>query len=67
MRFLDGFNHAQQNSPGSSGEPRSSERLNEARSEGDRMLAAADEVIRRALGSGNSQAFLRAGRQQSGQ
>jgi hypothetical protein len=67
MRFLDGLNHGQQRGPGGGGEPGSNERLDQVRSEGDHLLEAADEAIRRALGAGNSQAFLRAGRQEGGQ
>ena len=67
MRFLDGLNHGQQRESGGGGEPGSNERLDQARSEGDRLLEAADEAIRRALGAGNSLAFLRAGRQEGGQ
>ena len=40
--------------------------LDELRRAGEDLLAAGDEAIRRAL-SGNSEAFLRANRQQSGQ
>lgn len=40
--------------------------LNELRRAGEDLLAAGDEAIRRAL-SGDSEAFLRANRQQGGQ
>lgn len=40
--------------------------LGELRRAGDDLLAAGDEAIRRAL-SGNSEAFLRANRQEGGQ
>jgi len=40
--------------------------LDELRRAGEDLLAAGDDAIRRAL-SGNSEAFLRANRQQSGQ
>lgn len=41
--------------------------LRQLRSEGDRLLAAGDEAIQRALAGNNSEAFLRAGRQQGGE
>jgi hypothetical protein len=51
---------------GAGGSP-SDDRLPQLRSEGDRLLAAGDEAIQRALAGSNSEAFLRASRQQGGQ
>jgi hypothetical protein len=47
--------------------PTTSEGLAQARSASERLLAAGDEAIRRALAGGNSEAFLQATRQQSGE
>ena len=47
--------------------PTTSEVLAHARSASERLLAAGDEAIRRALAGGNSEAFLQATRQQSGE
>lgn len=47
--------------------PGTSEVLAQARSASERLLAAGDEAIRRALAGGNSEAFLQATRQQSGE
>ncbi len=41
--------------------------LQQARSEADRLLAAGDEAIRKALSGGNSEAFLRSAMQEGGQ
>jgi hypothetical protein len=41
----------------------SGEMLAQARSASERLLAAGDEAIRRALSAGNSEAFLEASRQ----
>jgi CelD/BcsL family acetyltransferase involved in cellulose biosynthesis len=41
--------------------------LQQVRSETDRLLAAGDEAIRKALSGGNSEAFLRSAMQQGGQ
>ena len=48
------------------GNPRGGAGLNDLRHAGEAFLAAGDEAIRRAL-SGDSEAFLRANRQQGGQ
>jgi hypothetical protein len=66
MRFLQRFNDEQRHASGN-GEPGSNPQLQQLRSQGDRLLAAGDEAIQRALSGSNSEAFLRAGRQQSGQ
>jgi hypothetical protein len=41
--------------------------LTQLRAEGNSLLAAGDEAIRRALSGNNSEDFLRASRQQGGQ
>ena len=51
--------------PGAGGEG-SSDSLEQLRASGERMLAAGDDAIRRAL-SGDSEAFLRANRQRGGE
>ncbi len=67
MRFLERFDVQQQNHGGGDDDPGADDRLQQARTEGDRLLAAGDEAIQRALAGSNSEAFLRAGRQQGGQ
>jgi len=64
MRFLQRMNDQPMSNGDDAG---ASELLQQARAEGDRLLAAGDEAIRRALAGSNSEAFLRAGRQQGGQ
>lgn len=67
MRFLqrrDDEQHLPGNGEGGSA---SDDLLRQLRSEGDRLLAAGDEAIQRALAGANSEAFLRAGRQQGGE
>ncbi len=64
MRFLE-RNHEQQRPTGDG--PDANGALDEIRASADQMLAAGDEAIRRALSRGDSEAFLRAGRQQGGQ
>jgi hypothetical protein len=67
MRFrqrLDDEEHHPASGDGGSG---SEDLLRQLRSEGDRLLAAGDEAIQRALAGANSEAFLRAGRQQGGE
>ena len=66
MRFLHRQND-QQDSTGGNSDDGSGSTLDQARSQGDRLLAAGDEAIQRALAGSNSEAFLRAGRQQGGQ
>jgi hypothetical protein len=66
MRFLQRLNEHQQNQAGGDGDTGAGDTLQQAREQGDRLLAAGDEAIRRAL-SGNSESFLRSGRQQGGQ
>jgi hypothetical protein len=41
--------------------------LDHLREQANRFLAASDEAINRALGNGDSEAFLRANRQQGGE
>ena len=65
MRFFQRIGGEQPDND-SGGEPESSDVLQQARERGDRLLAAGDEAIRRAL-SGNSQNFITASRQQGGQ
>jgi hypothetical protein len=67
MRFLERPNNQQQNNGGGGDDPNADDRLQQARDQGDRLLAAGDEAIQRALAGSNSEAFLRAGRQQGGQ
>ena len=52
--------------PGGAGDGDSYDALHNARAAGERLLAAGDEAIRRAL-SGDSEAFLRANRQRGGE
>jgi hypothetical protein len=66
MRFLQRTSEQQQVQAGGSSDPGTGDTLQQAREQGDRLLAAGDEAIRRAL-SGNSESFLRSGRQQGGQ
>jgi hypothetical protein len=65
MRFLQRFNN-EQHQGGGDPDPGSG-LLQQIRAEGDRLLAAGDEAIQRALAGSNSEAFLRAGRQQGGE
>ncbi len=67
MRFLRRFDEEQRRPAQGDGGSASDERLRQLRSEGDRLLAAGDEAIQRALAGTNSEAFLRAGRQQGGE
>jgi hypothetical protein len=68
MRFLHRFNNEQRPAGGDDdGDQGSGGVLQQIRSEGDRLLAAGDEAIQRALAGSNSEAFLRAGRQQGGE
>jgi hypothetical protein len=66
MRFLQRFNNDQRQAVGD-GDPGSDGLLQQIRAEGDELLAAGDEAIQRALAGSNSEAFLRAGRQQGGE
>jgi hypothetical protein len=66
MRFLQRFNN-EQRPAGGDGDSSPDGLLQQIRSEGDRLLAAGDEAIQRALAGSNSEAFLRAGRQQGGE
>lgn len=67
MRFLEKLNDQQLNQGNGDDDAGTDERLQLARAQGDRLLAAGDEAIKRALAGSNSEAFLRAGRQQGGQ
>ena len=67
MRFLQRFNEQQQPRQAAMAIQAPAIRLQQARAQGDRLLAAGDEAIQRALAGSNSEAFLRAGRQQGGQ
>lgn len=67
MRFLERLNNPQPNDGSGDDGSAGDDRLQEARAQGDRLLAAGDEAIQRALAGNNSEAFLRAGRQQGGQ
>jgi hypothetical protein len=67
MRFLQRFEDLQQPPAGGDGGVSSANPLQQARAEADRLLAAGDEAIHRALGGANSEAFLRASMQQSGE
>ncbi|MGA7341191.1 MAG: hypothetical protein WBE72_03240 [Terracidiphilus sp.] len=67
MRFLHRLNDQPQGSGSGDDDAGVEERLQQARAQGDHLLAAGDEAIQRALAGSNSEAFLRAGRQQGGQ
>jgi ribosomal 50S subunit-associated protein YjgA (DUF615 family) len=67
MRFFERLDDQQNHAAGGNGGSASNDLLQQLRSEGDRLLAAGDEAIRRALAGANSEAFLRAGRQQGGE
>jgi len=67
MRFLQRNDKKQTHLASSEEGPGAAERLNQLRSDGDRLLAAGDDAIQRALAGGNSEAFLRASRQQGGE
>jgi hypothetical protein len=67
MRFLQRFNAEQRGPASGDGYPGSDNLLQQLRSDGDRLLAAGDEAIHRALAGTNSEAFLRASRQQGGE
>jgi hypothetical protein len=67
MRFLRRFGDEQRRPGNGDGGSASGDLLQQLSSEGDRLLAAGDEAIQRALATNNSEAFLRAGRQQGGE
>lgn len=67
MRFFRRLDEEQHRPASSDGDPDSDELLRQLRSDGDRLLAAGDEAIQRALAGTNSEAFLRAGKQQGGE
>ncbi len=66
MSFLERIDR-QKLPSGDGDEPNSDNSLHQFRYEAEQLLRAGDEAIRNALSAGNSQAFLRAGRQQGGQ
>jgi hypothetical protein len=66
MRFLHRLNDLP-GTPSGDGDSNPGDSLQQARSDADRLLATGDAAIQRALSGGNSEAFLRAGRQQGGQ
>jgi hypothetical protein len=66
MHTLHRFNEDQL-SPASSDGDADSDNLAHMRTDGKRLLAAGDEAIQRALSGSNSEAFLRASRQQGGE
>jgi hypothetical protein len=66
MRTLHRFND-EQTRLGASDGGTGPGNLAQLRADGDRLLAAGDEAIRRALAGNNSEDFLRASRQQGGQ
>jgi|CZKF01.1.fsa_nt_gi hypothetical protein len=67
MRFLQRLHGDQINQNGGDSDPGSDGTLQQLRSEGDSLLAAGDEAIRRALAGSNSEEFLRTSRQQGGE
>ena len=67
MRLVDRINNAPNRVAAGGDDGNASDGLDQARSESDRLLAAGDEAIRRALAGGNSEAFLRSAMQQGGQ
>jgi hypothetical protein len=67
MRFLHRLNPQPQGVGSGDGDTEAGDRLQQARAHGDELLAAGDQAIQRALAGSNSEAFLRAGRQQGGQ
>jgi hypothetical protein len=68
MKFLNLFdNQLPRSGGGDDAASGSGDRLQGRRDEADSLLAAGDEAIQRALGNGDSEAFLRAGRQQGGE
>jgi hypothetical protein len=67
MRFLQRQDAEQHRQNSSAGDPESDGTLQQLRAQGDSLLAAGDEAIRRALTGSNSAEFLRTSRQQSGE
>jgi hypothetical protein len=61
------MNEPQQRPANGDGDPGSGDLLQQLRSQGESLLAAGDEAIQRALAGSNSEAFLRASRQQGGE
>jgi hypothetical protein len=67
MRFLQKQHEEQISHISSDGDSGLGDQLQQLRSEGDLMLAAGDDAIRRALAGSNSEEFLRTSRQQGGE
>ncbi|MGB9032307.1 MAG: hypothetical protein WCC27_19435 [Acidobacteriaceae bacterium] len=67
MRFLERTNDEPRRQADGDSDPSDHGRLQQFRSQGNNLLAAGDAAIRSALSRGNSEAFVRAGRQQSGE
>ncbi|MGD0367554.1 MAG: hypothetical protein ABSA94_08845 [Acidobacteriaceae bacterium] len=67
MRFLERHNEEHRRQADGDSDSSDNDQLQHFRSQGNQLLAAGDAAIQRALGRGNSEAFLRAGRQQSGE
>jgi hypothetical protein len=67
MRFLQRQQNEQLNPIDDDSDPGADGILQQMRSEGDSLLAAGDEAIRRALAGSNSEEFLRTSRQQGGE
>lgn len=67
MRFLQRLNDQQHTRASNNGDTGASDLLQRVRSEGEGLLAAGDDAIQRALAGNNSEAFLRASRQQGGE
>jgi hypothetical protein len=67
MRFLERTNDEHHRQAGGDNDSGDNGRLQQFRSQGNQLLAAGDAAIRSALSRGNSEAFVRAGRQQSGE
>ena len=66
MRTLQRLNDEQHRPAGGDGSA-GSDNLAQLRADSDRLLAAGDAAIQNALAGNNSEAFLRASRQQGGQ
>lgn len=66
MRLLVKPDDEQRKKPGAASDT-PGDNLSALREQGNRLAAAGDNAINRALNGGNSEAFLRAGRQQGGE
>ena len=67
MRFLERTNDERRRQADGDSDSSDNGRLQQFRSEGNQLLAAGDAAIRNVLSRGNSEAFIRAGRQQGGE